>query len=307
MREISFAGKLKTELSKIKPTGCCRIAECYGLLLFGRSFCKEDISIRTGSKETAELYQSLLHLCFSVYTSIESKNGFFTVLVPGDADRERIINYYASGETDWIFNPKFVKRTCCRWAFIRGAFLSCGSMNNPEKNYHLEFAVKDPTLCFAFAAFLELCKHKPKTSVRKSVSALYYNNSEDIEELLGSMGAATFSLEFMEHQVVKDMRNKLNRKNNFETANISKTVNAAVSQNESINYLEKQNLLGLLPEELYEAAMLRKNNPDASLSELCKICDGRISRSGMNHRLKKIIDIAFDEKKKRERKQVIDD
>lgn len=297
MPKISFSSQLKTELCKIKPTGCCRLAETYGLLLFGRSFCKEDISIRTANADTAEMYSSLLKVCFSVHTVTEIVNGWHTVSVPGEGDRERIVNHFTGGESDWIFNPKHVKRTCCRQAFIRGAFLSSGSMNDPEKSYHLEFAVKDPTLSFAFAAFLELCGYKPKTSTRKSVTALYYNNSTVIEDLLGTMGAMNVTLELMETKVVKDMRNKLNRVTNFETSNITKTVNAAVAQNEAIRFLEDNNLLGLLPEELYEVAILRKNNPDASLSDLCALCNGAISRSGMNHRLKKIIDIAEDKRK----------
>ena len=297
MPKVSFSSQLKTELCKIKPTGCCRLAETYGLLLFGRSFCKEDISIRTANADTAEMYSSLLKVCFSVHTVTEVKNGRHTVSVPGEGDRERVINHFTGGESDWIFNPKHVKRTCCRQAFIRGAFLSSGSMNDPEKSYHLEFAVKDPTLSFAFAAFLELCGYKPKTSTRKSVTALYYNNSTVLEDLLGTMGAMNVTLELMETKIVKDMRNKLNRVTNFETSNITKTVNAAVAQNEAIRFLESNNLLGLLPEELFEVAILRKNNPDASLSDLCSLCNGAISRSGMNHRLKKIIDIAEDKRK----------
>lgn len=296
MGKVSFSSKLKTDLCKLKPTGCCRFAQSYGLLLFGRSFCKEDISIYTKSRDTAELYSSLLKICFSVHTAtVESKGGYI-VSVPGEADRERIVNYYSSGESDWIFNPKHVKRSCCRWAFIRGAFLSAGSINSPEKGYHLEFAVKDPTLSFAFAAFLELCGYKPRTSTRKSVTALYYNNSTFVEEMLGSMGAMAQSLEIMETKIVRDMRNKLNRQNNFETSNITKTVNAALEQTKAIKYLQNNNLLGLLTEELYEVAVLRRDNPEASLSELCTLCGGKISRSGLNHRLKRIIEFYEEQK-----------
>lgn len=301
MENTSFCQKLKAELCKTKPTGCCRIALCYGLLLFSRSFCKQEISIKTQSAEVAEMYASLVKLCFGAYT-ITTKTGNskinYVVKVTGQADRDKIINYYDSGEADWIFNPKFVKRTCCRWAFIRGAFLACGSMNDPEKSYHLEFAIKDSTLAFAFSAFLELCNYKPSYSTRKSVTALFFNGSTAIEEILGVMGASGYSLELMEVKVVKDMRNKLNRQNNFETANISKTVNAAVIQNEAITFLEDSNLLGLLPEELYEIAILRKNNPDASLGKLCELCGGSISRSGINHRLQRIINFAKDQKEK---------
>lgn len=303
MENLSFSANLKTELCKQKPTGCCRIALCYGLLLFSRSFNISDISMRTQVKAVAELYSSMIKLCFGAHTVITESGTEkinYIVSVTGEADRNRIINYYDSGEKDWIMNPKFLKRTCCRWAFIKGAFLACGSINDPENSYHLEFAVKDSTLGFAFAAFLELCGYKPKTSQRQSVSALYFNDSTAIEEILGGIGASQYSLELMEVKVVKDMRNRLNRQNNFETANISKTVNAAVAQNEAIDYLAKKNLLGLLPEELRMVALLRKDNPDASLSQLCKLLGDGISRSGVNHRLQRIVDAANEVKLKEE-------
>ena len=300
MSEQSFSLNLKTELSKIKPTGCCRIAECYGLMLFSRSFCKSDISMRTKSRDAAEKYAELIKLCFDANVLIsENENGTsFTATVTLEGDREKIISFYDSGEADWIMNPKFMKRNCCRWAFLRGAFLACGSMNNPEKSYHLEFAVKDPTLAFAYSAFLELFGHKPKYTARKNVTAVYYGNNNSIEDLLGGMGASVYTLELIETTVVKDMRNALNRKNNFETANISKTVSAAVKQNEAINYIVENNLLSMLPDELYVVAVARKDNPDASLSALCQIVGGNISRSGINHRLQRIILAAEDFKTK---------
>ena len=300
MGKKSFSVTLKNELAKIKPTGCCRMAECYGLLLFSRSFCENDISIRTKSAATAEKYKSLLSLCFSAHTVTEQIEDGYIVSVSGDANRKRIVNFYSSGESDWIFNPKFVKKSCCRWAFIRGAFLACGSINNPEKYYHLEFAVRDSILSFAFSAFLELCGYKPKTSVRTSVTALYYNSSTVVEEILGLMGATQLSLELMEIKIMKDMRNRLNRQNNFETANIGKTVNAAVEQNDAIKFLTQNNLLEMLPEELYEVAVLRKNNPDASLSRLCQLSKNTISRSGINHRLQRIVAFAEDTRNKKE-------
>lgn len=295
MENLSFSASLKTELCKQKPTGCCRIALCYGLLLFSRSFNVSDISMRTTTRSVAEFYSSLLKICFGAHTVITetgNKKKTYIASVTGEADRNKIINYYDSGEKDWIMNPKFVKRTCCRWNFIRGAFLACGSVNDPQKSYRIEFAVKDHTLGFAFSAFMELCGHKPKTILRQNVSVLYFNDSTEIEELLGGMGASQYSLEIMEVKVVKDMRNRLNRQNNFETANISKTVNAAVAQNEAIEFLVKNNLLGLLPEELRTVAILRRYNPDASLSTLCKLLGDGISRSGVNHRLQRIVDAA---------------
>lgn len=300
MENLSFSANTKAELAKSKPTGCCRTALCYGLLLFGRSFCKTDISIKTDTRSVADTYSSLLKLCFGAHTVTEKsgeKRISYVVSVPGEADRNKIVNFYDSGEADWILNPKYVKRNCCRWSFIRGAFLACGSINDPEKGYHLEFAVKDPTLSFAFAAFFELCGHKPKRSSRQNVTALYFNNSTDIEDILANIGAENKSLEIMEIKVVRDMRNRLNRKNNFETSNIDKTVSAAVIQNEAVSILEKTGKIKLLPEELIKAAMLRKENPDASLNVLCKLCGENISRSGMNHRLQRIIEAAEDAKR----------
>ena len=259
MNNASYCQKLKAELCRQKPTGCCRTAECYGLLLFGRSFNRQSVGICTKSRDTAELYASLLKICFGVH----ALNSGTTVDVPGEADRSRIVNFYEAKESDWILNPNFVKRTCCRRAFIRGAFLACG--------------------------------HKPRRSQRSGVTALYYNDSSVIEELLGNIGAEGYSLELMEVKVVKDMRNKLNRQNNFDTANISKTVDAALAQTDAIKHLENTGKLYLLPPELIEAADLRRQNPEASLTELCRLSGGKISRSGMNHRLKKIIDAARED------------
>ena len=268
MNNASYCQELKAELCRQKPTGCCRTAECYGLLLFGRSFNRQSVGICTKSRDTAELYASLLKICFGVH----ALNSGTTVDVPGEADRSRIVNFYEAKESDWILNP-----------------------NDPKVSYHLEFAVKDPTLAFAFSAFLELCGHKPRRSQRSGVTALYYNDSSVIEELLGNIGAEGYSLELMEVKVVKDMRNKLNRQNNFDTANISKTVDAALAQTDAIKHLENTGKLYLLPPELIEAADLRRQNPEASLTELCRLSGGKISRSGMNHRLKKIIDAARED------------
>lgn len=293
MKEKSFSAGLKAEICKNKPTGCCRRAECYGLLLFSRSFCNSEISIRTECREVAETYASLLRLCFSAHTVMSEGGGekpVYTVTVPGEADRRKIVNFYAPGQSDWILDPAFVKRNCCREAFIKGAFLACGSINDPEKGYHFEFAVRDPSLEFAFKAFLELCGYKLKSSVRDNVTALYSSRKTDVEEIISLLGAHEYYMKLIETEVLRDTRNVLNRKNNFETANIGKTADAAALQVKAIKYLEKNGELSLLPDEVKEAARLRLENPDASLTQLCRLSENTVSRSGMNHRLQKLID-----------------
>ena len=165
-------------------------------------------------------------------------------------------------------------------------------MSDPYKNYHTEFVIRDFTLAIEFYSLLISRGLSPKRSMRGNSTVIYFNQSETIEELLTLMGANRKVLEFIEVQVTKTIRNKENRKSNLEMGNIGKQVDASIVQRNAIDFLSKAGKLETLNDELYSVAVLRKENPDASLSELCKIYGESITRSGLNHRLKKIIDIA---------------
>ncbi len=294
---MSFSGEVKNELCNIRSVGCCRYAECYGMLLFGRSFSNKGISLLTSDKNVAEHLKSLIYSCFSVVATVSEggvKKPTYLLSVDGETDIKRILIRFDRFGSNAVMtlNRKMFEKECCLEAFIRGAFLVCGSISNPESDFHAEFALKDDSLCEDFCSVISSRGLSPKSSTRAGRRVIYFKNGSDIEDLLTVMGATMHSLELMNVQIYRDMRNKSNRIKNCDNGNIAKTVKASMEQREAIERLEKNGKLHALPPELYEAAMLRRDNPEEPLSELCRICGNKITRSGLNHRLKKIVEIA---------------
>ncbi len=294
---MSFSQDVKSELCLLRTAGCCRFAECYGMLLFGRSFSKNGISWLSTDKNAAEHLRELLYSNFSVVATVSEggvKKPTYLVSVDLPDDIKRILikyEHYGSNAKEGINHTVFVKE-CCTEAFIRGAFLSCGSVCDPENDFHAEFALKNPAIAEDFAYVLEDRGLKPKIFNRAGKKVIYFKNGADIEDLLTVIGATMHSLELMNIQIYKDMRNKTNRIKNCDNGNIAKTVKASMEQREAIEKLQKSGAINTLPPELYEAAMLRISHPEAPLSELCIIAENKITRSGLNHRFKKIVEIA---------------
>ncbi len=294
---MSFSQDVKSELCQLRTAGCCRYAECYGMLLFGRSFSMEGISWLSSDKNAAERLKSLLYGCFSVVATISEggiKRPTYLVTVDRPTDIKRILIKYErfGNDANLALNTDMFTKECCTEAFIRGAFLSCGSIAAPENDFHAEFALKNGALAEDFTAVLKARGLNPKISNRAGKKVVYFKNGVDIEDLLTVIGATMHSLELMNVQIYKDMRNKTNRIKNCDNGNIAKTVKASMEQREAIEKLEKSGALYTLPPELYEAAMLRKEHPEAALSELCSIAENKITRSGLNHRFKRIVEIA---------------
>ena len=189
---------------------------------------------------------------------------------------------------------------CCKIAFLKCAFLTCGTVNDPNKNYHLEFVVpymnlsKDLNLFISDYPDLSVI---PKSITRNSNYVIYFKDSESIEDLLTVMGAFNSSLEIMGVKMYKDVRNNVNRKLNFENANLDKTISAASKQTNAILHIKDTVGLSYLSDDLRELAELRIENPDMSLRELGNNLTNPISRSGVNHRLQKLCEIAAEIKK----------
>jgi DNA-binding transcriptional regulator WhiA len=177
-------------------------------------------------------------------------------------------------------------------AFLSGAFMACASVTDPAKDYHLSF--KPATEAAGDCLFELLCQmgYPPKTTLYRGEQLLYFKESEPIEDILTAVGAPICSLELMETKVFRDLRNKANRITNAETANIDKTVASAAAQIADIRYLTDKGQLQLLPPELQEIAALRLRHPEASLRELGELLDEPISRSGVNHRMRRLSDWA---------------
>lgn len=293
---MSFSSDVKQELSQIDPiSSCCLHAQAYAMLLFGRSFSFLDISLVTENEAVAQKYSDIINELFSLRPEINSGNSKkYSVTVPGKQDRARIMNFFGHDESDIFLrvNRSNIAQDCCFSAFLRGVFLSCGTVSSPEKNYHMEFTVSHKKLCMDLMQIFEELDFSPKYVCRKSNHIIYFKVSEKIEDFLTTIGAMNSSLELMGIKMHKDMVNHVNRRVNFENANLNRTVEAAITQVEAIEKIEKRMGLDSLPAPLREIAVLRMDNPEVSLSELAQMVSPPLTRSGVNHRLKRLVEIA---------------
>ncbi|MDO4743520.1 MAG: DNA-binding protein WhiA [bacterium] len=291
---MSFSSELKDAICKLRPSGCCEFAECFGMLFFAREFNEDRIELRTEYEGVARLFSTLIKNCFGVHTrsTVAGKGvGKYKEVIDVSAICKRIFSFSEDYKGDF-FKGYTAMRECCAGAFLRGTFLVCGSISNPNKEYHLEFVVKNEYQQSELVYFLLNLNLNPKTSKKGHLYCVYLKQSDQIEELLTRMDVTQYTIELMEIKIEKSVRNRINRINNCESANLTKTVNASVDQVRAIKFLEEEGFLSSLPKELYFAAILRLENPDASLKELCELSDESITRSGMNHRLQKLVKIA---------------
>lgn len=185
-----------------------------------------------------------------------------------------------------------VDRPANRSAFLRGLFLGCGTISNPKKNYHMEFVLSNKDFATCILNILKNIKIIAKIVTRKSNYVVYLKSGDDIANLLAAIGAHSAVLELENIRILKEMRNNVNRAVNCETANINKTVDAAQRQLKAIELIDDKIGLAQLNESLAEAAMLRLNNPEASLNELAELSATHSTKSGFNHRFRKLIKIA---------------
>lgn len=298
---MSFSADVKNELLSVGPQKqCCLHAFCYGFLLCSRSFSFRDISILTEHKEIAETYaDTIFRVCAVKPDIIKSTAGKYRIEIKNETDRAKVMSVfgYDSKSRTMRINYANISDECCKSAFLKGVFLSCGTVNDPNKRYHLEFVLPFKNLIKDLAHFISdfeefQMEYEPKIIQRNSNYVMYFKGSEAIEDILTVMGAVNSSLVVMGAKMYKDMRNNVNRKLNFESANLDKTVGAASKQIEAILKIKKTIGFARLPEELKEIAKIRYENPDMSLRELSESLSEPLSRSGVNHRLKKICDIA---------------
>jgi cell division protein WhiA len=302
---MSFASELKTELCKTMPqNSCCLKAECYGLLLFGRNFSKNAITITTENSgvahRVAQLTAELSGAIVDVSTSIHRRrvrSSAFAVAVTGSDQRDTVLSCFGhtGNEISLRVNRANLENECCASAFLRGAFLSCGTITDPRKEYHLEFVVPFMNLAKDLSAFLSEVYElnlQPGLLNRKGSFVVYIKGSEHVADLLTFIGAGNAAMELMQAKMLKEVRNNVNRKTNFETANIDKTVQASAAQVGAIEKILHSGGISALPEELQEIAMLRYRNPELSLRELGETLSEPLSRSGVNHRLQRIVEIS---------------
>ena len=203
-----------------------------------------------------------------------------------------VIKFNIENITDYINLLSNIEKESLKKAFIRGSFLGSGSINDPNKKYHIEISLENKQYANILKNILKEFEITFKELERKSSYSLYSKDGEEISKFLALIGASKAVINFEEIRVIRDIRNNVNRKVNCETANLNKTVNAAVRQIEDIKFIYKSKAEDKLSDNLKEIANLRIENPDISLVELGKLLKKPIGKSGVNHRLKKIQEIA---------------
>jgi len=291
---MSFATEVKKELlhASEQHGACCAESQLYGMLLFGREFSARGMSLRTENRALAEYACAQLHEVAAAH--LEPHGRKWEVSIPRKEERLRLLERFGHGGNELTLRIVRENFTCedCPAAFLRGAFLSCAAVSAPQRQYHLEFYVGYRTLARELCALLTECELPPKLCQRKGVWLAYYKDSSQIEDVLAFLGARLAMLDLVNAKIEKDMRNNVNRTVNFELANVNRSAGAAAAQLLAIARLRANPGLEALPETLREAALLREANPEASLQELCELAAAPVTRSGMNHRLKRLEELA---------------
>lgn len=293
---MSFSSEVKKELCSIElESDCCQRAEAYGILYYGRAFGKDDISIMTDYDYVAERYaQAIKFLTPSEPDTVISKSGKITVSVPDRDTRMEILNEFGYSGTERTLRllTTNIENECCFGAFVRGVFLACGIITDPKTEYHLEFNVTFKSKSRDLAEMFDDFPATPKQSDRNGVNIIYFKDSYHIENVLTVMGAQMSVMELIGEKILKDVRNNVNRKVNCDNANIRKTCLAAAAQTQAIEKLKASGKYDDLSSDLKELAQLRIDNPEMTLNELGQNLSKPLSRSGVNHRLKKLIELA---------------
>lgn len=293
---MSFTREVKTELSALKyDDECCKRAYAYGFLIFGKNFSSRSITCASEYGAVIRSFHTALLDAAGVNAATERlKGGKYIMRVASPADRKKTLEAFdhSPGEVTLRINHGIFENDACYGAFLRGAFMACGSIANPDKNYHLEFVVSHNKLSLDLLKIITDLDLKAKYILRRYSHVVYLKESESIEDLLTTMGATESTLKLMEIKINKDVKNKINRKMNFESANLSRVIDAGLVQAHAIKLLKDNKALDTLEDSLRELAVLRYENPDMSLKQLGEALSTPLSRSGVNHRLSKIVKLA---------------
>lgn len=294
----SFAGKVKNELCRVPVQRlCCARAEAYGVLLYGNTFSPTEVRLITESADFAARLPRLFQRAFGLKFDRlpEEERGKLIFGITDRSKLDRIINQLGyDPRQNLVLHVNFglLEDECCRTAFLRGAFLAGGSVTDPEKRYHLELDTGHAQASREVAALLTEMGFLPHSVRRGGSSVIYFKQSEHIEDLLTTIGAPAAAMDIMTAKVDKEIRNGANRAMNCDMANVNKTIDAALEQKNAIQRLQENGRLERLPEKLWQTALLRLQYPEMSLSQLAEKCDPPVTKSCMNHRMRKLLEEA---------------
>ncbi len=300
---MSFSGQIKKEIAEqVIERPCCATAAAYGVVCFSKAFDTKVLTLHTERVFVAQWAKTVLQqagICGKIYVRGEDHASYeFKVNDPFEIEKTLVQFGYSGDETSLrIHRDVFICERCFHH-YIAAAFMVAGMAVNPKKGYCLEFLTQRYCLSQDLEALFIECGFVPGRATRKGVNVLYFKASEMVEDLLTTMGAPKSALEIMQLKVYKDVRNRVNRITNCETANIDKTVQANREILHAIACLEKSGTMQALAPPLQQAAQLRKQYPDVSLAELVGLSKEPISKSGLSHRFYKIKEKAKMEQKK---------
>ncbi len=311
---MSFSSNVKDELSKeISAARHCQIAEITAIIsMCGKITISADdkycVKINTENVAVARKYFTLIKKTFNINTEISirrnaylKKGTTYSISIKGHDDSYRVLktcklldNNNEINENMSVVHNIVIQNTCCKRSFIRGAFLATGSISDPEKQYHFEIVCTNENKANQLVEVIACFGIDAKVVARKKNFVVYIKESSQIVDILNVMEAHVSLMELENVRILKEMRNSVNRQVNCETANINKTVSAAVKQIEDIKYVESRLGLDSLPPALEEMARKRLEYPEATLKELGLLLNPQVGKSGVNHRLRKLSELAQD-------------
>ena len=313
-QELTFSGEVKEELFKnVAEKEHCHIAEIAAIIgMCGKvaidSRERYSIKVRTENVSVARKYFTLLRKTFNIDTetlvSANKSKGHmtYTLIIKCHEDAMRVLQETKLMDDDGEISEEFsiIRRPCCKRAYLRGAFLAAGSISNPEKSYHIEIVCANRKRANQIKMLINGFRLDSKVILRKNSYVVYLKEGSQIVDLLNIIEAPISLMKMENVRILKEMRNTVNRKVNCETANINKTVSAAAKQAEDIAFIQKTIGVSKLPDTLQEVARLRLAHPEASLKELAELSTSEIGKSGINHRLRKLSEIAEELRENKE-------
>lgn len=292
---MSFSVEVKTELCRVPLNRrCCAQAEAYGVLLYCNTFSASQARIVTENSAFAQRLPALFRKAFKLTFDRLPQGDGKQIFVVSNPDKLATIHQAFGRDLKSLalhLNFAVVEENCCRAAFLRGAFLAGGSVTDPRKGYHLELTTSHHSVNREVLALMRELDQEPKSAQRKGNAVIYFKQSDKIEDFLTCIGAPVAAMEVMNAKLERDLRGKVNRRVNCDAANLDKAVEAAMSQVEAIRRLEAEGALATLPDKLQEVAALRLAHPEDTLTQLAERCDPPITKSALNHRLRKLVEL----------------
>ena len=315
---MSYSTEVKQELSKqINPARHCRIAEVAAIIHFCGKYSYSNnrcfIKVQTENLTVATKYFMLVEKTFRIKAEVLVRNShnatYYQIVVTGRDNVSDILKSIKVIDDLGQFLDEnnrisrlIIQNNCCKRCFLRGVFTASGSITDPYKGYHFEIVAGNEDKADVLSGIFSAFGIEPKRTVRKNNIIIYLKEGAQISDVLGIMEAHVAMMKLENVRIYKEMRNTVNRKVNCETANISKTATTARRQVQDIMYIRDNMGLGNLAEHLQEIAVVRIDNPDASLKELGEMLHPVLGKSGVNHRLRKLSEIAGDLRRQKEEK-----